>query len=318
MSFVAAAIAGSAIVGAGASIYGANKSSSAASRAADLQREAAAEATRIQQEQYNQQRLDNAPWLDAGKNALARINSGLGLNPLVEMYDVPLNGRLSDGTLSDTVRTYQQDPNSHEFDKQFAEAAPEYKSFTSADFTADPGYQFRMSEGQKAMERGAAARGGALSGGALRAMERYRQGVASDEYGNALQRFNTNQNTQYGRYIDRYNRFSNEQNTRLNRLQNLAGIGQSASNQLSTAGQNMAGNVGNNLMAGANATAAGIGGQAAARQAGINGVLGAGNSALNMMMLQNMMGSPSTGNALSTPNAGQVSNRVGVNWGVPG
>ena len=33
------------------------------------------------------------------------------------------------------------------------------KSFTMADFTADPGYAFRMAEGQKAIERSAAARG---------------------------------------------------------------------------------------------------------------------------------------------------------------
>ena len=52
----------------------------------------------------------------------------------------------------------------------------------------DPGYSFRLSEGQKALDRQAAARGGLISGGALRAAQRYGQEMGSQEFGNAYNR----------------------------------------------------------------------------------------------------------------------------------
>jgi hypothetical protein len=52
----------------------------------------------------------------------------------------------------------------------------------------DPGYGFRLSEGQKALDRQAAARGGLISGGALRAAQRYGQDFASNEFNNAYNR----------------------------------------------------------------------------------------------------------------------------------
>ncbi|CAB4166105.1 hypothetical protein UFOVP839_16 [uncultured Caudovirales phage] len=101
------------------------------------------------------------------------------------------------------------------------------KSFSMADFTADPGYGFRMSEGLKALDRGAAARGGLISGAALKAGERYGQDMASQEYTNAYNRYQTNRNNQ------------------LQPLQSLAGIGQTTTNNLANAGSNYASNVGN-------------------------------------------------------------------------
>lgn len=52
----------------------------------------------------------------------------------------------------------------------------------------DPGYGFRLSEGEKALGRTAAARGGLISGGALKAAQRYGQDFASNEFGNAYNR----------------------------------------------------------------------------------------------------------------------------------
>jgi hypothetical protein len=52
----------------------------------------------------------------------------------------------------------------------------------------DPGYQFRFEEGQRALDRGAAARGGLLSGGYGRKAIRYGQGFASNEYSNVYNR----------------------------------------------------------------------------------------------------------------------------------
>lgn len=80
----------------------------------------------------------------------------------------------------------------------------------------DPGYGFRLSEGLKAMERGAAARGGLMSGAALKAGQRYGQDLASQEYGAAY-----------------------------NRLANLANVGPQAAGVMSNLGQNYATNVGN-------------------------------------------------------------------------
>ena len=104
--------------------------------------------------------------------------------------------------------------------------ASKYKNFGVDQFQADPGYAFRLSEGQKQLERTAAARGGLLSGGALKAATRYGQDMGSQEYTNA------------------FNRYQTERAARLNPLQSLTGMGQTTANTLGTAGQTMATNVG--------------------------------------------------------------------------
>jgi hypothetical protein len=55
-------------------------------------------------------------------------------------------------------------------------------------FTQSPGYQFRMQEGQKAIERAAAASGNFGSGANIKDLTRFGQGVASQEYGDYLSR----------------------------------------------------------------------------------------------------------------------------------
>ncbi len=57
------------------------------------------------------------------------------------------------------------------------------------EFTTSPGYEFRLAEGQKAIERSAAARGGVLSGRALQGIESFAQDTASQEYGNFLNQY---------------------------------------------------------------------------------------------------------------------------------
>jgi hypothetical protein len=123
------------------------------------------------------------------------------------------------------------------------EAASRYTPFGMDQFKADPGYAFRMSEGMKGLERSAAARGGLLSGGALKGIQRFGQDLASQEYTNA------------------FNRYQTERQARLNPLQSLAGVGQTSVAQLGAAGQTMASNVGEAIGAGAQARASGyIGG----------------------------------------------------------
>ena len=52
----------------------------------------------------------------------------------------------------------------------------------------DPGYQFRLQEGQRALERSQAARGGLYSGAALRAAQEYGQGLADQTYNDYFRR----------------------------------------------------------------------------------------------------------------------------------
>jgi hypothetical protein len=93
----------------------------------------------------------------------------------------------------------------------------------------DPGYQFRMQQGQQALERSAAARGGLNSGGFMKGLARYSQGVASDEFGN-----------------------------RFNRLSSIAGMGQNSAQNLGQLGRGYADSMGNLYGALGNAQSAGI------------------------------------------------------------
>lgn len=70
---------------------------------------------------------------------------------------------------------------------------------TAADMQQDPGYQFRLSEGQRALERSGAARGVTNTGGNMKGLLDYGQQAASQEYGNV-----------YGRNLNTYN--TNAQN----------------------------------------------------------------------------------------------------------
>jgi hypothetical protein len=103
----------------------------------------------------------------------------------------------------------------------------------------DPGYAFRLSEGQKALDRQAAARGGLISGGALKAAQRYGQEMGSQEYGNA-----------YNRALTNYNAAVAREGTGYNRLASLAGVGQTATGNLSAMGQSYGNTMGNIAMTG--------------------------------------------------------------------
>jgi len=132
------------------------------------------------------------------------------------------------------------------------EAASRYTPFGMQQFQQDPGYAFRLSEGQKALDRQAAARGGLISGAALKGAQRFGQEMGSQEYTNA------------------FNRYQTERQARLNPLQSLAGMGQTSVGQLGQAGQAMATGVGeagaqaaqaraSGYMGGANALTQGLG-----------------------------------------------------------
>lgn len=60
----------------------------------------------------------------------------------------------------------------------------------------DPGYAFREQQGMQAVNRTAAAQAGLQSGSALKAAQRFGQDLASQEYGNAYNRFMANRANQ--------------------------------------------------------------------------------------------------------------------------
>jgi hypothetical protein len=111
-------------------------------------------------------------------------------------------------------------------------------TFSMDKFEKDPGYDFRMQEGQKALERSAAARGGTMGGAAAKALSRYGQDYASNEYQNAYTRFNQDRDQRYGKLMD------------------LVGTGQNAAANTGAAGQNYANSVSQNIIGGGNAQAA--------------------------------------------------------------
>jgi hypothetical protein len=136
------------------------------------------------------------------------------------------------------------------------------------DLTQDPGYAFRLEQGQKALERSAAARGGLISGNTGGALQQFGQGLASQEYQNA-----------YNRALTQYNTTAA-----------LAGIGQTATNQLGAAGQNYAMNAGNAYGAGAQARASGYMGSANAIAGGIGQYAGYQQNQATNSLLQQALG----------------------------
>ncbi len=140
------------------------------------------------------------------------------------------------------------------------------KDFSAADFQADPGYAFRLAEGQKALDRQAAARGGLISGGALKAAQRYGQEMGSQEFQNAFNRYQTNRANQ------------------LQPLQSLMGAGQTAANTLTNAAGVMGQNQATGLANAAQARASGYVG-------GVNALTGGLGQYMNYTQSQNLLNS---------------------------
>jgi hypothetical protein len=103
----------------------------------------------------------------------------------------------------------------------------------------DPGYQWRMQQGAQGVMNTAAAGSGSLSGPALRALMDANQGMASQEYGAA------------------FNRFQTQQGNIFQRLTSMAGMGQNAAAGVGNQAVATGGNIGANIVGAANAGAAG-------------------------------------------------------------
>ena len=242
MSFITAAIVGgTTLLGGYMASKGAQSAAktqaAAATQSADTQAQAAREALALQEKMYERQIGLQEPYRQAGLTGQNRLMTLLGLRG---QQPTEISGG---GIMGDIGRAASRaasgpyvggDATSADFGKyakDFSMAGFDpsslMRNFQASDFQQDPGYAFRLKEGQKALERSAAARGGLISGGALKAATGYGQEMGSQEFARARERALSD----YGTSVAR-------SDTGYNRLASLAGIGQTATSALgSAAGQ---------------------------------------------------------------------------------
>jgi hypothetical protein len=194
----------------GSAVVGGAVASRGASKAARAQQQAADQAAQVQRETFERQAELQEPFRQAGITSQNELMRLLGIG--------------GDQTAADYGMLTRQ--------------------FGERDLQMDPGYGFRLREGEKALERMQAARGNLLSGGAIKAGQRYGQDLASQEYMNA------------------FNRAQAQLGTRLSALGSLYGAGQASAQQIAGQAGQMGANVGNLMMGAGQARASGYLGQA--------------------------------------------------------
>jgi|SRR5579864_2129083 len=257
-----------------AGIGGAALSSSAAGNAASTQADAAVQAAEIQaqeadkalafqEKEWNTQQQNLAPWLKAGKGSLANLTA---------LLNRPGQGLLTPFSSTFTPPTAVTEQN-------------------------DPGYKFRLAQGEGALENSAAANGSLLSGDTLEALQKFGQSYASNEYSNvydrALQQFN-----------EKYGIFENNQTNTFNRLAALAGVGQTTATTLGSEGQAASQNVGSiDLATGAqqgqdiqNAAAARASGYINSANAWNAGLGGSTSNLTNLYLMSQILGNNNNAN----------------------
>jgi hypothetical protein len=161
-----------------------------------------------------------------------------------------------------------------------------FQAPSAADAAATPGYQFALQQGQQALQRSAAAKGGLLSSGALKSLDQYSQGLASQTYQQTY-------NNAFSNYQQNYLQFLNNQQNQYKMLSGVAGMGQQTSADLSRmlqagaentgrVGYGMSGQYGQDITNAGAAAAQGTLGQANAWSGMLGGLAKAGMGGLDM------------------------------------
>jgi hypothetical protein len=242
---VAAAIVGSAVVGAGASAYSASKASKAQTKAANA-------ANQTVQQANAQVRQDLLPYNQAGQAATSSLNRLLGLSTsapgggvAAPDWSAYLN---SDPALmaeyGKVASSFGNDPAAYaqwhyqNYGQNEGRQLPMVggaqgaaggvgPNAIQASLESLPGYQFARTQGLKATQNAAAARGLGVSGAALKGAAKFATGLADQTYGDQV-----------------------------NRLQNVATMGQNAAAQTGSLATQNAGTISNNMLGIGNAQAA--------------------------------------------------------------
>ncbi len=149
------------------------------------------------------------------------------------------------------------------------------QNFAPSDLAMDPSYKWRLQQGTQNLNASAAARGMLGSGQNLKDVMNYGQDAASQEYGNAYNRYRTNREDLYSK------------------LSGLTQMGQNTAADVGTSGMNMAGAMGANTMQGTHQSndwlTSGAGAYGAGQIGSANAIGGALNSGLgNWMGMQSM------------------------------
>jgi hypothetical protein len=196
-----APVLGPALSGLG-SIAGGVIGGNAATDAAKTQADAAREANRTLWDLYQQNRADLQPYRETGYGALGALRDLTGQPLTYGPYTAtaPLDpARYAFSPDPFAFRGQAPlDPTGYAFDP----TAYAFRPPSGQDvLNQDPSYSWRVSEGQKALERSAAARGMQLSGSQLKDLQRWSQGLASQEYQNAYTRRYQQNQTAYERAL---------------------------------------------------------------------------------------------------------------------
>jgi hypothetical protein len=127
----------------------------------------------------------------------------------------------------------------------------------------DPGYAFREQQGMRALNASAAAKGLGISGANIKGAQEFGQGLASQEYGNA------------------YNRFMQNRNNQIAMLQGGVGTGLTAAQGMGNLATGTGTNIANTMIGAGTAMGQGLENAAQARASGYMGGASALQSALN-------------------------------------
>lgn len=264
----AAAVVGGIVAGAGAigaAAIGSSAQRSASRDATQAAQDATAQNTALQREVYAQNQAILNPYVQRGNAAGEQINALLGLGggttnsagsafipgytqqPIGAGYGTPTPAEIRPALgaggyeIRDPLYYIGQDMMSQGNGPAYGigAATPATQTRTAQQaandafdiFKNSTGYQFRVNEGTNALNSGYAGSGLLQSGAALRALDDYRQNMASNEFGN------------YMAYL------GNQQGVGLSGASAVAGVGQNYANSISNQNNAMASVLANSALA---------------------------------------------------------------------
>ncbi|MEM6682588.1 MAG: hypothetical protein AAF607_10125 [Pseudomonadota bacterium] len=177
-----------AIVGGAGALAGGAATVISGNRAADAQVAAADRAAEVQEYMFNTTREDLAPFRTVGEQALLQLADLYGVRrPVDEPAQPQVTNAIPGG-----IEFPGGVPRGFNLQQVYNQPAEPTQQLTEAGtFETSPGYEFRRDEGIKAVERSAASRGLLNSGRAVKAVQRFGDGLAADEFNNYANRLAT-------------------------------------------------------------------------------------------------------------------------------